>query len=542
MKRNLKIVYLAVLCLVCVVQFAAGNYAPKAEVPEGNQTNVRRAAAAFKRLPKIMRQAFIAERLGLCFQPSGGNIYARSASEFTTAGISVQGYYAYTPAVFVGTDGKVYRLRAATDSAKKHVDDKPRDRENLQFAVRFLYEGYPEAVFSKFSDEITQMCIRTAKNRLDVLPAYVRDAFLAELTRQLYVAGNGKVYSGEKKRLRINGTDTTIERDAVDPGAMFADSTGAEHDFCRLVHDEVDTRDLYRSAWDLSAFCVELIGAQAILELYADEVEAIKKFRRDVEEYGAPVVDEKKQTKVVAAKNPETSRSITALHSLPRTLREAYFAERLGFCFLPNGGDAYREDWLITTREGMRIQHYPTDERARFVDSKGKEFNLSEKLNKKNYKQNADSLRKLATDAMRGIYSSAGDQVLKAFEKEIAEMALQTAKNRMSTFPPLLRSALLAETGKLLFLPDGDRVYTGKMHEWKIRSCQRVAKWPQYDANAHFIATDGKEYKMEDVMRQFRAKYEQRILLCKWCILLAGRGNVLACFANEVETMKKLRN
>lgn len=511
-------------------------YAPEVILPEEKMADMRKGTSALKSLPRDLREAYIAEKLGLCFLPTGGSAYQSKATDGTLEGIPAHYYYAYTAAVFVGSDGKVYGLR---DTQKKK-NGRPKDEEAVKRALKAIYGGNAEAVFSGLAEEITQMCVKTAKNRLDAMPQAMRDCYLAELDDLFYLPGGKNANTKKKGTTHVNGTDVIIEFDQIESGAKFVDSNGEEQDRGDVVDHQRKSRELYSSAWMLAHLCATLAGKDEILQIYPREVKAMRKYRKDINAYGAPKASKKPQQDAPQSKpkKPEVSRCVSALSAMPRQMREAYLAERMGLCFMPTGSAAYDKSWIITTREGLRVRNYPAHSGARYVGSKGKEFDFYESIDKKSGKA-SERLKKLATEAIRGLYSSDEDAIIDAFSKDITEMTIRTAKDRLYTMPAPLRAAFLAEEGELIFMPDGSDPYTGNKGRTKVSGCDRELEWREYHEDAHFIDPSGKELSMKDDIPKHLRKHMDTWLLTKWCSQLAGKKAVLDIFADDVAAMRQ---
>ena len=534
----MKLLRISALAFLLSVPALYAAYSPEVHLPKEKQTAARKGTMALKSLPRAVRQAYIAEKLGLCYLPNGGYAYQKEATSGTVEGVAASYYYAYTAAVFVGSDGRVYGLR----ETQKKKDARPQDDELVKRAQRAIYECSPESVFAGLSDEITQMCLKTAKNRLDALPQPVRDCFFAELDGLFYMPDGKSACSSFKGKYRANGTDVMIEFPEVYKGARFVDSNGVEQDYYDVLDNQRKSREVYGNAWTLAALCAELVGKEEVLRLYADEIKLMRKYRKDIDDHGAPKVDKKQQAAATQPKKPEVVRGVNALRSLPRQMREAYLAERMGLCFMSNGEPAYDDKWCISTREGLRVRHYSPKSGAHFIASNGKEYGLHESYDKKaTNKQMLERLKKQATETVRGLFGADGDAILDACSKEIAEMAALTAKNRLSMMPAELRMAFLAEHLELMYLPGGKNAYTAGLGKWKVLGCGREAEWKRIDKQSRYMDASGKENIADQIISKYWAKYGSSWTLCKWCTILAGTKPLTEFFGSEVDAMRKYR-
>lgn len=523
--------YMMVAFQVCVGMLY-GAYAPEVHVSDEKMVEVRKAINAMKSVSKVVRQAYMAERLGLCFLPNGGYAYQHHAMEKD----GVRFYYAYTASEFVGSDGKMYQLRATQAKAA----GKSKQADAVKRVMSVVDSGSPEAVWAGFADEITQMCLKTAKNRLDVLPQDVRDCFIAQMAELLYMPDGKDAYTGRVKSTRANGTDIDMEYKEAHNGAKFVDSNGVVQDYYDMVGNRRSSREIYPRAWDLASLCGSLIGMEEVLRLYPDELKAMRKYRKDVETHGEPQITKKHQNETAQVKKPEAVRSVSALRAMPKLMREAYLAERMGLCFMASGAAAYEDRWVILTREGMRVRCYPAKSGARFVDSKGKENTLQTCQEKKAANPTGvERLKRVAADVVRGLYGSDEEAVLDSFSKDIEDLAVKTAKNRLFAMPKMMRAAFLAEEAELAYLPGGKSAYTDATINWRIDGCDRHGTSKKLHPDARFRDVYGKEYVFDSIMKKEWAKHEKTWLLCKWCSLIAGKDAILELFADEVAAMRK---
>lgn len=122
--------------------------------------------------------------------------------------------------------------------------------------------------------------------------------------------------------------------------------------------------------------------------------------------------------------------------------------------------------------------------------------------------------------------------------KEVNEMVLCTVKNRLTSMPPRMRYAFLAEEGDLLFMTDGKSAYTGGTVKRRVIGTKRIYAYRSVNTAAKFHTPDGSECEYEKEVQSNWARYEQAWLLAKWCATYIGKEKVLALFADEYESMK----
>ena len=505
---------------------ASAIYAPEYYVPDDAMPQIRKSIAALKTLPKPLRETYIADSLRLCFSPSGGSAYGYDKEKHGDR------WFTYSTAHFVGSDGKVYPLWATANRKKEK-----REEAAIAIAKKGMDDICAEAVFAGLADEVTEMCIKTAKNRLEIFPAAVRDCFIAEKAKLLYLPGGGNPYTGEKGTRKFYATNIVNDYDYVHSNTKFIDSKGVERDFHETLK-LLEQRNEYSNAWDLASLCVKLCGEEEFLFAYAKEWEAMKMFRKKVSD-GSFIASKNVDKETNNTKNSEIVTYVSALKGLPRQMREAYLAERLGLCFMPDGKAAYEENSHISTREGVRVSHYHAYNGARFIGSNGKEYDLYASMEKKSsHKQGVNRLNRLAKEVMKGLFGSAEDAVVDAFSKEVHEMFFCTAKNRLKCMPPLMQYALLAEEGDLLLMTDGRSAYTGKMSKWRVPGTRRVCDNRDAEPEARFYSPDGKMHEHRNIVQSNWERYGQSWLLVKWCIAYIGKDKILALYSKELKEMK----
>lgn len=159
-------------------------YAPNAEPPPGLKEEINKGVAALRALPKDLRQDCFAEKLGLLYMPNGDPAYG--GKMVLNSKEQTKYYPVRSTARFIAENGKSYdfyetlgKIKQFGDTSNKYNKKNPRS-QNWTKAKQAIYLAGEEAVFAAFSEEITKLCLQTAKQRLLHMSPTMREAFLAE--------------------------------------------------------------------------------------------------------------------------------------------------------------------------------------------------------------------------------------------------------------------------------------------------------------------------------------------------------------------------
>ena len=301
---------------------------------------LKEAMAAIRSMPRYAREAFYAEMLGLSFKPDG-----EQAMEASSQGHSATRRGAH----FVSSDGKEHDWLSAFSEADYNLWEK---------AKALALDVEVPVALSGFSREITKMVHRTAKAILDEMPTELRDCWLAETGGLCYMKGGVSAYSKKKTMLRSEaGYDVPCAK--VSSRALFIDTQGKEIAKDKLFDEEVEKK--WRRRYNVLHTCAYLVGLQEIQEFYPKEMALLKK------NYKQRLKDE--NTAAGETEAPAmASDTAVALMAWPKGAREAFLAERLWLCYMPDGSSGY--DSRMWVQKG-----------GRFIGSDGKECDFWENSN-----------------------------------------------------------------------------------------------------------------------------------------------------------------
>lgn len=251
---------------------AAG--AAKSTAAHLTDAEAHRGAEALKTLPRLVREAFIAEKLGLLFKPDGSPAYSGALS--STKGNNQHYFIVYEGAQFVSSEGELhdYHAEMAKLTSKKH-------NTALDKVKKAIASAGEDAVFSAFSKEKDALCLHTAQYWLDSLPAPLREAILADTAGLLFRADGTEVYKGEISST-INGSTRPFIIRQMANKVRFIDSEGTEQDYSAIIRKS-DANKAYLRARQLISWCVQLSESEALLALYADTLSAMKQHAQERE-------------------------------------------------------------------------------------------------------------------------------------------------------------------------------------------------------------------------------------------------------------------
>lgn len=264
------------ICLLFVMGVCTlhADYDPKVQVPKEQAEDVKSGVSALKRLPRLLREACIAEKLGLLFMPDGGSAYSDKESFHSTE--NVRFYPVKKGARFVGSDGKLYDFNEVLKSKFK---PNSKAEETWKKVKRAIYNYGEDVVFSAFKDEVTQLVLLTAKNRLYSMPMEYRCACLVQYTGWAYnKEGKSAVrtwrYVSRSSVNRCEGTKRQGVWNELHDDALFTGPDGKERSFKTCI----DTRGNHYKAWVKVGLCVDLIGIKDVLSVVPKERDVLKAY------------------------------------------------------------------------------------------------------------------------------------------------------------------------------------------------------------------------------------------------------------------------
>ena len=257
---------------------AEAAYKPKITSKMGGQftKDLKKVVATLKAMPKTVRWAFYAEKLGLCFMPPNGAIGNDSN------GWMKDGSH------FIGVDGMEY-------DTKSECDARPKNPDTWHPCATSLDRLGREVVFSKLSSEVTAFVLANAKYHLDKraeeLPE-MRDLYLAYLAKLCYLPDGKSPYG--KIETKIGPHKQPIQYyELGGTGCKFVDTEGNEHNY-RDVFKKYSDLHLDGDRWIILNNCVHHVGAKDILALYPEEVKKLRaNYKKKMQELGVDTTEAK---------------------------------------------------------------------------------------------------------------------------------------------------------------------------------------------------------------------------------------------------------
>lgn len=265
-----------VYAMICLLTLGTGTlhaaYDPDIHVSKEQMDGLRSGAAALKRMPKLLREACIAEKLGLLFMPNGSSAY--SDKEAFSSAESAPFFPVKKGARYVSSTGK---LQDFDEALKTKRNPKLKVEEAWNKAKRAIYDYGEDAVFSFVKNEVTQLVQQTAKNLLHSMPIEYRCACLVQYTGWAYnKAGKNAVqtwrYVSRSSVNRCEGTRRQAVWNNLYDDALFTAVDGREYSYKQCF----DTRGMYEKAWKKVGLCMELIGIKDVLDMVPEERDALK--------------------------------------------------------------------------------------------------------------------------------------------------------------------------------------------------------------------------------------------------------------------------
>ena len=322
-----------------------------------------------------------------------------------------------------------------------------------------------EAILEHYREPITQMARHIAKDRFKDMPPVVRDLVRAEIS--------GKLINADDSPAKDLGADAhtgagyiiveTHNRTWRVPMVHFPedarktfylDSMGK-----KMPYSIVGQYSSYMQTFRLLHLCGLILDRDEVLKYIppANENEekelpeepqksAMGSSSNDsapgsTEESETPRKTAMGSTSLEDTVSPEDklyAEGVTALRRMSATLRRAWLAENMGFCYTQSDAPAYMAPHIA-------------NDNALFVDEQGKERSLSEV-----------ATDKMASDwvaATKAALAVGHEQVAAPFKEELKALAVQTATHILKAIGEAPRYSWLAEMNHLIFNPNGQSAY-----------------------------------------------------------------------------------
>lgn len=510
--------------------YAHAEYAPKVEMGLYPKKEVAKGVRALRNLPAMIRQAVMADKLGLLYLPSGE--YAHETSERKSRNGEELLFEVKPGARFVGSDGREYDFSlSGYQAASKNGYDmvakngKPTLFGNWVISREVISTTDGDPVFVSFANDITKLVRQLAKYRLKSMPAKLRMLCLADCANLLVLPGGNSAYTGELVRSTRDGSRKQLEWPQRAAGAVFYGADG-EAQSADQIYAECCSREPMRRALEDVQWCAQLIGREDILALYAKDVKALQKAHMDAAERpdaggtpepvgGSGVAS---APEVYAPTPPPISGyypAVEQMKKLPLREREVLLAKFFHLVHVSSGEE------VEPNRER------PPHEKAFYFGSDGKEYNYGAEL-----------------DAARGKYASEMEEILNesgayvmyyTFAPEIQAMAAHLVRKVIGELPEELLDAWIASVDGLVYRPDKRACMAATRATGGVGVL--LTRIKAYSTDALFTDSTGKEHGLEEVFRAYPDK-KRHCNLLNSAIALLGRDVVLSSLAERVSHLR----
>lgn len=278
----------SIAALLCVCAELRAEYEPPVNVEDYPRESVRAGQMALRAMSQLLRDAYIAESLGLIFLESGAPAYEKE----------VKGSYVkYHPVLSGGkmviSSGKAVSFYKERDKAMGKGKIRVANEKNCSDVGKAIGEVGDEVIFSGVKRDVTRVVQQYARYNLKLLPRKRREAFLANWGELLYLRNGESAYGATKYDRSIWPTRELKQKQEwkeVNPEAMFIDTTGEELSY-EAVIKEFDSSK-YRYACWISQWCINLVGANDILGLFPKEMKALSAaYEKKMQELGFRVTE-----------------------------------------------------------------------------------------------------------------------------------------------------------------------------------------------------------------------------------------------------------
>lgn len=262
---------LSFILILTIIQPLQAKYNPVVNIAEEQLADVKKGVVAVKRLPKLVREACIAEKLGLLFMPDGSAAYSNKESFHEKE--NVKYFKVLHGARFIGTDGKIYGFYDVLGTLNKN----PKLQGSWVKAKQAIFNYGDDAIFSAFKEDVAKIILLTAKNRLMSMPEELRSSCLAQYSGWVYTQdGKNAVKTWHYvSRSAVNlceGTHKQAVWNEILPNALFTTPDGAELSWDKIYKEQ----GKHRQAWGRVGLCVDLVGIKDIMAIFPKERDAMR--------------------------------------------------------------------------------------------------------------------------------------------------------------------------------------------------------------------------------------------------------------------------
>ena len=472
MGKTKKIVIWSFLLLVMFGNVSWAEYKPAdvSNIKGKQRMELTELVKKIKQMPAGTADCYVCEQLGLFFKKDGAAAMRQLGGR---PGI-------YQDSLFVG---RTKRLSTWIDAVNKL-----REGQWVEIYSKTV-QFKPEVPLYFFAKGVTRIVQNTAKYLLKNMPAVTRQALLASIGRMIYKT-DGAILSatGYGSWTRLDCGIVVKYNGNTRDGYCFMNPEGRE---CSL--QEAFAADPQKQRWrDMVRRCENLIGAQDILALFPEEVEAMSKHYRGRKEQ----LKEQRE----AAGEALLAAADEMLDSCPEKQKYSKIAAAMGLYFSSHefAGYNYTYGWL---NPGVII-YLPSGERL-------------------------TSHQDIVDNSKPGILQQIPhEMILEHYAEPISQMARRIAEDRFKQMPPLLRELARAWLTRTFIKADGSPEEDIKERHFTIETFSRKWVIPAVDARgSYFIDSRGKKWPF-NLIDQFGPWLQTRRLVVL-CSRILGREEVL---------------
>lgn len=271
--RTPSVVFVALLAL-------AGGYGLSSLMPGSNEQaepsysfaaeDAAKAEALIRALPPHCQAALIGSRYGLFFTPGGGDAY--NSNEQYSADEKTHYYAVFRNAQLVDFDGKVHRFYDIIGERDRIKNAKAQWIAVMQYIGR----NSDEVIFAPFKPELIRLAQQAAKYHLSSMSKEFRTAWLAQQACLLSTPDGQNFFTGRVTRKRVPGTHTELITRDMSGNPQYADAKGKKRDF-NEIYRKLNGHIRARAAWEYASYCAAIVGSEAILSVFPDEVADLRK-------------------------------------------------------------------------------------------------------------------------------------------------------------------------------------------------------------------------------------------------------------------------
>lgn len=246
------------------------------QVAANEKRVLNEAVSCIRRLPRLEREALIAEDHDLLWREDGNCPYSTRIRNFSEKKVSIS-----PGAKFVGSDGKVYAYWTVVKKMQKNPKHK-----NLWNTVKnnMRYVGR-KAIMHELSDITEKLEVQLGLYSVRMLPQVDRDAWLAEMFELLYMPDGSNATSDVVKEKTVRNQKVSYKR--VHRGAKFVGTDDKEYDFYKLsdyrYKYKKDKTRVLMGLWDDAGLIKSKHGKKVFLNEFEATIKTLRKKSKRVD-------------------------------------------------------------------------------------------------------------------------------------------------------------------------------------------------------------------------------------------------------------------